>query len=40
MNGTLAMRGERVDLSKLRANLLTVIAEQGITLLRRANPRV
>ena len=28
MNGTLTMRGERVDLSKLHANLLTVIAEQ------------
>jgi len=27
MNGTLALRGEHVDLSKLRANLLTVIAE-------------
>ena len=27
MNGTLTMRGERVDLSKLRANLLNVIAE-------------
>jgi polyhydroxyalkanoate synthase len=28
MNGTLTMRGERVDLSKLRANLLNVIAEK------------
>jgi polyhydroxyalkanoate synthase len=27
MNGTLTLRGERVDLSKLRANLLNVIAE-------------
>ena len=27
MNGTLALRGERVDLIKLRANLLNVIAE-------------
>jgi len=27
MNGTLELRGERVDLSKLRANILTVIAE-------------
>jgi polyhydroxyalkanoate synthase subunit PhaC len=27
MNGTLALRGEHVDLSKLRANLLNVIAE-------------
>ena len=27
MAGTLMMRGERVDLSKLRANLLNVIAE-------------
>jgi polyhydroxyalkanoate synthase len=28
MQGTLMIRGERVDLSRLRANLLTVIAEQ------------
>ena len=27
MNGTLMIRGERVDLSKLRANLLNVIAQ-------------
>ncbi|MFL5371636.1 MAG: poly(R)-hydroxyalkanoic acid synthase subunit PhaC, partial [Myxococcales bacterium] len=27
MNGTLALRGEKVDLGRLRANLLNVIAE-------------
>jgi polyhydroxyalkanoate synthase len=27
MQGTLTIRGEKVDLSRLRANLLTVIAE-------------